>query len=116
MSEFAWPPFSTPAVCRPPIVVITFGMACAGVRIVRLNDAVLDPPISGLESVPRRVRAYVPAGALAVVIVAVDVNPPAPPLAGLKLAVAPDGSPDSDSPIVGSPVVGEPVTNASVTA
>ena len=46
----------------------------------------------------------------------VEVKPPALPLGGLKLAVAPDGRPDSDSPIVGSPESGEPTTSASVTA
>jgi hypothetical protein len=95
---------------------MTFGMAWAGVRIVRLRDADLVPPIRGLASVPVRVSAYVPGGALAVVIVNVEVKPPAVPLAGLKLAVAPDGSPDRDSPIVGSPESGDPATSASVMA
>jgi hypothetical protein len=86
------------------------------VRIVRLKVAVLVPPISGLASVPVRVSEYVPGGAPAVVIVNVEVKPPAVPLGGLKLAVAPDGRPDSDSPIVGSPESGEPGTSASVIA
>src|SRR6185503_21110479 len=93
ISEFAWPPFSTPAVCRPWIVVITFGIAWAGVRIVSVKVADLVPPISSLASVPVSVREYVPGGAPAVVIVNVEENPPALPLAGAKLAVAPDGKP-----------------------
>jgi len=50
------------------------------------------------------------------VIVNVEEKPPALPLAGLKLAVAPDGRPDRDSPIVGSPELAEPGTSVSVTA
>jgi hypothetical protein len=50
------------------------------------------------------------------VIVNVEEKPPALPLAGLKLAVAPEGRPDRDSPIVGSPELGEPGTSVSVTA
>jgi hypothetical protein len=95
---------------------MTCGMAWAGVRIVRLRLAVLVPPIDARESVPVSVSGYVPGGALAVVIVNVEVKPPAVPLEGLKLAVAPAGSPDSDNPIVGSPVSGDPATSASVIA
>jgi hypothetical protein len=51
-----------------------------------------------------------------VVIVNVDANPAAVPLAGAKLAVAPEGRPDSESPIVGSPELAEPGTSDSVTA
>src|SRR5262249_5010862 len=115
MSEFAWPWFSTPAACRPSTVVITFGIAWAGVRTCRLTVVDRVPPISDLESVPVIVSVYVPGGAPAVVIVSVEVKPPAVPLAGLKLADAPDGSPDTESPIVGSPESGEPATRASVT-
>jgi hypothetical protein len=49
------------------------------------------------------------------VIVKVDEKPPALPLAGAKLAVAPAGKPERDSPIVGSPEIAEPETRLSVT-
>jgi hypothetical protein len=84
--------------------------------MVRLKFAVLVPPTRSLASVPVSVSAYVPGGAPAVVIVNVEVKPPALPLDGLKLAVAPDGKPDRESPMVGSPDVTEPGTSVSVTA
>ena len=48
------------------------------------------------------------------VTVPVEESPPALPLAGLKFADAPDGSPDNDSPMVASPDVDEPGVKPSV--
>jgi len=49
-------------------------------------------------------------------MVKVEVKPPAFPLAGLKLELAPDGRPDRESAIVGRPDVTDPTTSDSVIA
>src|SRR5579864_8667210 len=116
MSEFVWPPFNTPAACRPLMVAITLGIACAGVSTTSVRVVVLVPPIEGRESVPVTVSVKVPAGAFAVVMVSVDEKPAAFPLAGLKLAVAPAGRPEADREMVGRPEVADPETSDSVIA
>ena len=90
-------------------------MAWAGVRTIKLKLVDREPPIRALPSVPVRVSPYVPGGAPAVLIVKVEEKPPAFPLAGVKVGVAPGGKPDNDSPIEGSPDVEEPGTKVSVT-
>src|SRR6266568_6821905 len=98
------------------MVEITLGIAWAGVRTCNVSVAVLVPPIAARASVPVSVSVKMPGGAFAVVIVSVDVKPPALPLEGLKPATAPDGRPDTDRSMVGRPVVGDPTTSASVMA
>jgi len=49
-------------------------------------------------------------------MVKVELKPPALPLAGLKLEVAPDGKPLKESAMVGRPDVTDPATRDSVIA